>query len=96
MQTVLMFRPVVHALNSVNSQDNSPKLLNYLNGKLTCAADIHKLQSLCVKSSMFSGNLRMSLLSHFNWANVSCNAKLCAFYRASLITVLLNSYIQLC
>jgi len=54
IQTVLMFTPLVHALESVNSQDNGPKLLNYLNGKLTCAADIHKLLSLCVKSSMFS------------------------------------------
>jgi len=45
---------------------------------------------------MFSDNLRMSLLSHFNWANISCNAKLCAFYRVSLIAVLLNSYTELC
>jgi len=58
MQTVLMFNPLVHALEIVNSQDNSPKLQTYLNDKLSCAADIHKLLSLCVKSSMFSDIMR--------------------------------------
>jgi len=48
MQTVLMFNAVVHDLESVNSQDNSPKLLTYLNGKLTCAADTHTNYCLSV------------------------------------------------